>query len=210
MRVDLFDFELPEDRIALRPAEPRDAARLLVVRPKQVFEDRSVRDLPELLRPGDALVLNDTKVIPSRLFGLRSRGETAARVEIMLHKRDGTDLWRAFARPAKRLQPGDRIRFGEESESLACELGRLDAEVVEKGRRRGPAALRLRRSGSRRGDRPVRRHAAAALYRRPPRPGRRTGRLSDDLRPRRRRRRRADRRAALHGRAVRAAPISAA
>jgi len=133
MRVDLFDFELPEDRIALRPAEPRDAARLLVVRPKQAFEDRSVCDLPELLRPGDALVLNDTKVIPSRLFGLRTRRETAARVEIMLHKRDGTDLWRAFARPAKRLQPGDRIRFGEESESLACELGRLDAEVVEKG-----------------------------------------------------------------------------
>src|SRR6476646_8536598 len=68
MKVDLFDFELPEDRIALRPAQPRDAARMLVVRPKQVFEDRSVCDLPELLRPGDALVLNDTKVIPSRLF----------------------------------------------------------------------------------------------------------------------------------------------
>jgi S-adenosylmethionine:tRNA ribosyltransferase-isomerase len=133
MRVDLFDFELPEDRIALRPAEPRDAARLLVVRPGEALEDRTVRDLPDLLRPGDVLVLNDTRVIPSRLHGLRVREETAARVEIMLHKREGADRWRAFARPAKKLQVGDRIRFGEGSESTACELVRLDAEVEAKG-----------------------------------------------------------------------------
>ena len=99
MRVDLFDFQLPEESIALRPMEPRDAARMLVVRPDAVFEDRFVRDLPDLLQPGDVLVLNDTKVIPSRLYGLRMREETAARVEIMLHKREGADRWRAFARP---------------------------------------------------------------------------------------------------------------
>jgi S-adenosylmethionine:tRNA ribosyltransferase-isomerase len=133
MRVDLFDFDLPEDQIALRPAEPRDAARLLVVRPGSGPEDRIVRDLPDLLRPGDALVLNDTKVIPSRLYGVRVRGEAAARVEIMLHKREGDDLWRAFARPAKKLSVGDRIRFGETSESMACLLAHLDAEVEAKG-----------------------------------------------------------------------------
>jgi S-adenosylmethionine:tRNA ribosyltransferase-isomerase len=133
MRVDRFDFDLPEDRIALRPAEPRDSARLLVVRTGGRLEDRIVRDLPDLLRPGDAIVLNDTRVIPSRLFGVRVRDEAAARVEIMLHKREGTERWRAFARPAKKLQVGDRIRFGEASESTACELVRLDAEVEAKG-----------------------------------------------------------------------------
>jgi S-adenosylmethionine:tRNA ribosyltransferase-isomerase len=135
MRVDLFDFELPEDRIALRPAEPREAARLLVVRPgaDPALEDRTVADLPGLLRPGDALVINDTKVIPARLRGIRVRGEAAARVEVMLHKREGADRWLAFARPAKKLGVGDRIRFGESTESTACELGRLDAEVEARG-----------------------------------------------------------------------------
>src|SRR3954453_8236489 len=135
MRVDLFDFDLPENRIALRPAEPRDAARLLVVRPDHEprLEDHSVRDLPNLLRVGDVLVFNDTKVIPARLWGLRTRGEATARVEVMLHKREGAERWRAFARPAKRLAVGDRIRFGEDSESMACLLASLDAEVLEKG-----------------------------------------------------------------------------
>jgi S-adenosylmethionine:tRNA ribosyltransferase-isomerase len=135
MRVELFDFDLPEGRIALRPASPRDAARLLVVRPgaEPRLEDRVVRDLPDLLRPGDALVVNDTRVIPARLFGIRVRGDAAARIEIMLHKREGADLWRAFARPAKKLAVGDRIRFGEASESTACELVRLDADVEGKG-----------------------------------------------------------------------------
>jgi S-adenosylmethionine:tRNA ribosyltransferase-isomerase len=135
MRVDLFDFDLPEERIALRPANPRDAARMLVVRPgdKPDLDDRNVRDLPELLRAGDALVLNDTKVIPARLWGLRTRGEATARVEIMLHKRESAERWRAFARPAKRIAVGDRLRFGEESESMACLLASLDAEVEAKG-----------------------------------------------------------------------------
>ncbi|MBF9234148.1 tRNA preQ1(34) S-adenosylmethionine ribosyltransferase-isomerase QueA [Microvirga alba] len=147
MRVDLFDFDLPEDRIALRPAEPRDAARLLVVRPEATsFEDRVVRDLPDLLEPGDVLVLNNTKVIPSRLYGLRVREETAARVEIMLHKREGADRWRAFARPAKKLHIGDRIRFGDSSESNVCELVHLDAEVEEKGEA-GEVTLRFAFSG---------------------------------------------------------------
>ena len=79
MRVDLFDFDLPEENIALRPAEPRDGARMLVVRPEAPFEDRIVRDLPDLLRPGDVLVLNDTRVIPSRLYGLRVRESTVGR-----------------------------------------------------------------------------------------------------------------------------------
>src|SRR5918997_5731992 len=135
MRVELFDFELPEDRIALRPVIPRDAARMLVIRPggEPRLEDRAVRDLPDLLRPGDVLVLNDTKVIPARLWGLRTRGAATARVEIMLHKREGPERWRAFARPAKRLAVGDRIRFGEDSESMACLLASLDAEVEAKG-----------------------------------------------------------------------------
>jgi S-adenosylmethionine:tRNA ribosyltransferase-isomerase len=135
MRVDLFDFELPEERIALRPVSPRDSARLLVVRPGEEprFEDRTVRDLPELLAPGDMLVFNDTKVIPARLFGLRVRGDSAARIEVLLHRREGAEHWRAFARPAKRLAVGDRIRFGEANESAACELVRLDAEVEERG-----------------------------------------------------------------------------
>ena len=146
MRVDLFDFHLPEDRIALRPAEPRDGARMLVVRPGQGLEDRIVRELPDLLQPGDVLVLNDTKVIPSRLYGIRVRGESAARVEIMLHKREGADRWLAFARPAKKLQVGERIRFGEEAESTACELVRLDAEVEAKGEG-GEIALRFSLTG---------------------------------------------------------------
>jgi len=147
MRVDLFDFELPESSIALRPVEPRDRARMLVVRPESGLEDRSVHDLPDLLQPGDVLVLNDTKVIPSRLYGLRMREDTAARVEIMLHKRESADRWRAFARPAKKLHVGDRIRFGESAESTACELVRLDAEVEEKGEG-GDVALRFSFSGA--------------------------------------------------------------
>ena len=135
MRVELFDFELPEERIALRPASPRDLARLLIVHPGEEppVDDRAVRDLPDLLRPGDVLVLNDTRVIPARLWGLRTRGEAAARVEILLHKREGAERWRVFARPAKRLAVGDRIRFGEDSESTACLLASLDAEVEAKG-----------------------------------------------------------------------------
>ena len=133
MRVDLFDFDLPEDCIALRPARPRESARLLVVPREGAFRDLHVRDLPSLLRPGDALVVNDARVIPARLTGVRVRGESVARIEATLHKREGEDRWRAFVRPAKKLNVGERIRFGETSESMACLLAALDAEVLEKG-----------------------------------------------------------------------------
>lgn len=134
MRTDLFDFELPPDRIALRPAQPRDSARLLVVRPgsgQPVLEDRIVRELPDLLRKGDALVVNDTKVIPARLRGrkLTESGEGTG-VEVTLHKQLDGSRWRAFARPAKRVRAGDTLRFGDEGR--VCFLGQLDAVVEEK------------------------------------------------------------------------------
>jgi S-adenosylmethionine:tRNA ribosyltransferase-isomerase len=129
MRVDLFDFDLPEDRIALRPARPRDSARLLVVGPGGALEDRIVRDLPDLLAPGDVLVLNDTRVIAGALEGERRRGSAVARISVNLHKRTGASEWLAFARPAKRLQAGDRIRFGA-PQDRACLIGGLDATVA--------------------------------------------------------------------------------
>src|SRR5438046_1633599 len=114
MKVDLFDFELPEDRIALRPAEPRDAARLLVVRPGAALDDRHVGDLPDLLEPGDLLVFNDTKVIPAQLAGIRRRSDNAAAIDATLHMRTAPDRWKAFVRPAKRVAVGDRISFGHD------------------------------------------------------------------------------------------------
>lgn len=131
MRVDLFDFELPEQRIALRPAEPRDSARLLVVKPGAGLEDRIVRDLPSLLKDGDVLVFNDTKVIPAQLKGIRKRGDAMAQVEATLHMRVAPDRWQAFVRPGKRVAAGDRIHFGHDQNS--CFLGQLDATVIEKG-----------------------------------------------------------------------------
>ncbi|MHB2265068.1 tRNA preQ1(34) S-adenosylmethionine ribosyltransferase-isomerase QueA [Aliihoeflea sp. PC F10.4] len=130
MRVDLFDFELPEECIALRPAEPRDAARMLVVDGDEL-SDRLVKDLPSFLRDGDVLVFNDTKVIPAQLTGLRRRGEAVSEIDLTLHMRVAPDRWKAFARPAKRLKEGDRIEFGH-SGSM-CLAGRLSADVVEKG-----------------------------------------------------------------------------
>lgn len=131
MKVDLFDFDLPEERIALRPASPRDSARMLIVRPGQALEDRQVRDLTPLLRAGDALVFNDTRVIPAQLSGLRRRDGAVAQIDATLHMRVGADRWKAFARPAKRLAVGDRIAFGHGSNT--CLLGSLDATVSEKG-----------------------------------------------------------------------------
>ncbi len=107
MRVDLFDFDLPPDRIALRPASPRDGARLLEVAGGAVSDHR-VHDLPRLLRRGDMLVFNDTRVIPAQLEGRRG----AARIGATLHKREGPRDWRAFVRNARRLGEGDRIDFG--------------------------------------------------------------------------------------------------
>ncbi len=131
MRVDLFDFDLPENRIALRPASPRDAARLLVVKPGQGLEDRIVRDLPDLLQPGDALVFNDTKVIPAQLEGVRLREGASAAVGITLHMRLDSSRWKGFARGAKKLRAGDRLIFGHGGN--ACLAGVLDATVEERG-----------------------------------------------------------------------------
>src|SRR5438105_3397319 len=117
MRVDLFDFELPPERIALRPARPRDSARLLLVRRRDIA-DHQVLDLPQLLEPGDVLVFNDTKVIPAQLEG--KRGE--ASIGATLHKREGPREWQAFLRNAKRVRVGDAIDFG----------AGVSASVVEK------------------------------------------------------------------------------
>jgi S-adenosylmethionine:tRNA ribosyltransferase-isomerase len=169
MKTDLFDFELPADRIALRPASPRDAARLLVVRPGvqvpdatpppfapagagvqsseggdrgpwgpasagtsgEVLEDRLIGDLPGLLRAGDCLVVNDSKVIAARLHGRRiGRGATEPAIEATLHKRMDGSHWRAFVKPAKKLELGDTLRFG--TEGRVCFLGELDAQVSHK------------------------------------------------------------------------------
>jgi len=130
MRTDLFDFELPPERIALRPASPRDSARLLVVKPDGLV-DRIVRDLPDLLAPGDVLVINDTKVIPARLSGRRIGRATEPAIEATLHKRLDGSRWLAFVKPAKKLEVGDVVRFG--SEGKVCFLDQLDATVEAKG-----------------------------------------------------------------------------
>jgi S-adenosylmethionine:tRNA ribosyltransferase-isomerase len=134
LRVDAFDYHLPEELIALRPAVPRDAARLLVVEPgaAQPFADRMVRDLPTLLEPGDALVFNDTKVIPAELRGVRQRDGDRAQISVTLTERLDANRWHALARPAKRLKAGDRILFGEGGD--VCLLGSLVATVEERGR----------------------------------------------------------------------------
>ena len=131
MRTDLFDFELPPERIALRPASPRDAARLLVVKPGEALQDRTVRDLPGFLRAGDQLVVNDTKVIAAQLAGRRIGREPEPRIEATLIKRLDGSRWQAFAKPGKRLSVGDVVRFG--SEGRVCFLGQLDATVEAKG-----------------------------------------------------------------------------
>ena len=129
MRVDHFDFELPPERIALRPARPRDSARLLLVEGAAI-SDHQILDLPSLLRPGDVLVFNDTKVIPAQLEGRRARSvdgsqsEPGPRIGATLHKRDGPRSWWSFVRNARRLKAGDRIEF---------EAG-VSASVVERGR----------------------------------------------------------------------------
>src|ERR1700743_761951 len=118
MNVDLFDFTLPPDRIALRPASPRDAARLLVLDGAET-RDLHVGDLPGQLRAGDMLVFNDTRVIPAQLEGMRG----AARIGATLHKREGPRRWRAFIRNAKRLHEGDAVDFGAGVSATAGDRG---------------------------------------------------------------------------------------
>lgn len=129
VRTDLFDFHLPDDLIALRPASPRDSARLLLVRPSGL-QDRAVRDLPAVLRPGDALVFNDTRVIPAALKGVRVRGDLRANVSFNLIKRTGDNRWTALSRPAKKLDLGDLIEFGHGGSM--CLMGALSARVADK------------------------------------------------------------------------------
>ncbi len=149
MRVDLFDFDLPEEAIALRPASPRDSARLLLVDPTSGMSDHHVRDLVDLLRPGDALVLNDTKVIPAQLEGIRIRdsadGELTCGLSATLHQRIGADRWKAFLRPAKRVKAGDRFRFGAAAD--VCLAGELEGTVESRGAD-GEADLRFTLSGA--------------------------------------------------------------
>jgi S-adenosylmethionine:tRNA ribosyltransferase-isomerase len=133
MKTDLFDFDLPADRIALRPVVPRDSARLMVVRPSgaPALEDCQGADLPDLLRAGDCLVVNDSKVIAARLSGRRvGRGASEPAIEATLHKRLDGSHWRAFILGAKKVQVGDTLRFG--SEGRVCFLGELDAQVSQK------------------------------------------------------------------------------
>jgi S-adenosylmethionine:tRNA ribosyltransferase-isomerase len=126
MRTADFDFELPPERIADRPASPRDAARLLWVG-RDRLEDRIFRELPGLLNPGDLLVVNDTKVIPARIEGKRG----AAHIEATLHKAEGPAVWRAFARPAKRLKPGDRVEIADGFEARVLAKGDAGEVTLE-------------------------------------------------------------------------------
>ncbi len=144
MRVDLFDFDLPEERIALRPAEPREAARLLVVAPEGT-RDAHVGDLPGFLRPGDVLVVNDAKVIPAQLSGWRRRADAVARIDATLHKREDASHWRAFVRPAKKLKIGETVVFGGPDEGAACQMDALWARVEDKNE--GEALLSFNLSG---------------------------------------------------------------
>jgi len=161
MRVDIFDYELPEARIALRPVIPRDAAKLLVVREDGRREHARVSDLPQLLRAGDALVVNDTKVIPARFMarrGPRDEHGAGAAIEVTLHKRTAPDRFRAFVRPAKRLKPDDRLELAsgfsahvlsrnEGEVELAFELvgAALDAAVARHGAMPLPPYIASRR-----------------------------------------------------------------
>jgi len=118
MDVNLFDFDLPRTLIAERPVSPRDAARLLHVQAGGLT-DGVVGDLPRWLRPGDLLISNDTRVIPARLFGRKGEGG----IELTLHERTSLDEWKAFARPAKKLHPGDEVRFADDFSATVAAKG---------------------------------------------------------------------------------------
>jgi S-adenosylmethionine:tRNA ribosyltransferase-isomerase len=141
MRVDLFDFELPPERIALRPARPRDSARLLRVEDGKI-SDHQVLNLPSLLRPGDVLVFNDTKVIPAQLEGRRGQASIGA----TLHKREGPREWQAFLRNAKRARVGDAIEFGEGVAASVIEKAE-DGSALLRFHGEEPVELLLERAG---------------------------------------------------------------
>ena len=144
MRLSDFDFELPRELIADRPARPRDAARLLVVPAGAApLEDRGIRDLPSLLSAGDLLVLNDTRVIPARLRGRRGN----ASIEVTLHKAEGGGRWRAFARPAKRLAGGQRVDFAKDFSATVAEKGEGGEILLDFGRADGALIALLERHG---------------------------------------------------------------
>ena len=146
MRVDLFDFELPPERIALRPVRPRDAARMLVVRGQEApLEDRGVRDLPNLLEPGDVLVFNDTRVIPAQLEGRRAGGE--ARIGATLHKRIDLRRWQSFIRNAKRVKEGDQLVFGGGVIAIA-ETRHADGSITLLFEGEEPVEVLLERAGT--------------------------------------------------------------
>ncbi len=155
MRVSEFDFDLPENLIALHPAEPRDSARLLVVDPVHGLSDRHIPDLLWLLKPGDVLVVNDTRVLPAELRGTRIRGENRASVSFNLHKRDDARTWRAFARPAKRLHVLDELELGNGSGDP------LRARVTGKGDT-GEVTLEFELGGARL-DEAIKSHGAMPL-----------------------------------------------
>lgn len=139
MRVDDFDFDLPDELIALRPASPRDSARLLVIRPGHAFVDAHVRDLPDLLTPGDTLVMNDTRVVPAAFSGVRAPRAASPldrpqplfgpKIGVNLHKRVGPNTWLAFIKGAKKIETGDRLTLNGE---LACLVAdkRADGEAL--------------------------------------------------------------------------------
>jgi len=150
MRVDLFDFDLPSNLIALRPVRPRDAARMLVVRGQSAsLDDRGVLDLPDLLEPGDVLVFNDTRVIPARLEGRREGGadRQGARIGATLHKRIDLRRWQAFVRNAKRVKEEDRIVFGGGVTALAEARGD-DGSIVLAFEGTEPVEVLLDRAGT--------------------------------------------------------------
>ena len=128
MRVDAFDFDLPEERIALRPVTPRDASKLLVVGPEGNLADHVFSELGNFLSPGDVLVFNDTKVVPVQLSGTRDRDGMTANISATLHTRISGNRWLAFVKGARKLAIGDRVQFG--GDNPACFSGSLDGEVT--------------------------------------------------------------------------------
>jgi len=146
MDVSLFDFQLPEEHIALRPVSPRDSARMMVIRPQGEIEHRHVRDLPDYLEKGDALVVNDTRVMPARLHGVRLRDAGSAKIEVLLHRRLDASRFAVLARPARKLAVGDGLDFaglsahvvargenGEAEIAFALSGAALDASLADRG-----------------------------------------------------------------------------